>query len=270
MLRAIGTLMAARTASSYDASAQALFNAAQITSITVKNAVNTLIIAAKTNGWWDLCNAIYGFAGDDISQTYESQYKYNWKDPQDTDAALRQSFTGGWTHGSTGSTPNGTTGYADTHFAPSTLSDFVHHLSVYLRTDLNNGSVDIGCEQGNLFVLQSRSGGSTVYTTNAAGAVASGSVPSSLGYFMGSRESSTSASVYRNGSSTGTNTGTETGALPVSRTVYIGAENIDGVAGNFSAREICFATIGAGISGAIAALMYSDIQTYQTSLSRNV
>ena len=130
------------TVITWDEHAKNLFDAAQITSSTVKDAVNTLILAAKSNGWWNSCRAIYGFAGDGFLQSYESQYKYNWKDARDLDAAFRLTFSGGITHSSTGSLPNGTDGEANTHLVPATaLTSGSNHLSFYSRTNTDGDSL---------------------------------------------------------------------------------------------------------------------------------
>jgi hypothetical protein len=260
----------------FDGDAIALFTAAQITDSRVMNAVNNLILAAKINGWWDLCNAIYGFAGDGVSQSYASQYKYNWKDPQDTDGAFRLDFLGGgWTHGSTGSTPNGTTSYADTHLVPSSVLGFSDtHISYYSRSSASNVSVEIGSYDSvipSALILYTRVSNqykSAIYDeedTQIIGASTDGS-----GLFMGSRIANNDHVLYRNGSSIDSNTTTQTPKSLTTYSVFLAGVNFEGTLDTPGDKECAFATIGAGINSTIAALMYSDIQTYQTALSRQV
>src|SRR5262245_27713895 len=92
----------------FDSDAQAFITAAGITDDTQEAALHTLVIAAKANGWWTKCFAIYPMVGGSASS-----HKYNLKDPQDTNGAYRLDFQGGWSHTSSGADPNGTTGYAD-------------------------------------------------------------------------------------------------------------------------------------------------------------
>ena len=70
------------------------------------------------------------------STIFASQFKYNLKDPRNLDAAFRQVFNGGWTYSKQGATPNGTNGYADTKFNPSSnLVATSQSSSIYSRTN---------------------------------------------------------------------------------------------------------------------------------------
>lgn len=252
----------------YDISAQALFDAAGITSDTVKTAVNNCIITLKSIGFWTKCNAIYGFAGDDISQTYASQYKYNWKDPQDTDAAFRLTFTGGWTFASTGILPSGSD-YADTHLNPnSVLSKNDTHYSFYSRTNSSGGICDIGCEDpSNLHRVFIKNGASLLYYVFTDNFSIKANA-NSLGLHLMTRTSSTAIDVFKNGSSLGSDSIASTSLINFN--MYIGATNNNGSPDFNSTRECAFATIGSGIDSSLAASAYTAIQTYQTALSRNV
>lgn len=268
MIRSIGALMVSRF--EYDVDAAAFISAAGITVQTQKNAINSLVVAAKTNGWWTLCNAIYPMVGGSAFT-----HKFNLKDPQDTDAAFRIDFLGGgWTHGSTGATPNGTTSYADTFLVPSTvLPTNDNHISYYSRTNVSSNSVDIGSDtdtsrrmlmgvryNGNIIVDMYHFPDSRVSVANA----------DSRGWFVGSRTSSTLLTAYKNGTSVGTSAGAPSTISGFS--IYLANFNAAGTpsAVDYSTRECAFATIGAGISSTIAADMYTDIQAFQTSLARQV
>ena len=96
--------------------AQAFITAAGITDPTQISAINSLVNGLQADGIWTKMKAIYPFVGGTATT-----HKYNLKDPRDLDAAFRLVFNGGWTHSSTGATPNGTNGYADTKLVPSSV-----------------------------------------------------------------------------------------------------------------------------------------------------
>src|SRR5689334_2441444 len=58
--------------------------AAAITNAQLKVNLDSLVARAKRHGWWELCNAIYPFAGGTAASC-----KYNLKDPRDADNAFR-------------------------------------------------------------------------------------------------------------------------------------------------------------------------------------
>jgi hypothetical protein len=51
---------------------------------------------------------------------------------------------------------------------------------------------------------------------------------------------------------------------------YLGALNNNGVTSFYSRKECAFATIGSGLTDGEAALLYTSIQAFQTTLSRQV
>jgi hypothetical protein len=97
-----------------DIDATNFINAAGITDNTQISAIDTLVTSLKSNNLWTKLYAIYPFVGGTATT-----HKWNLKDPQDTDAAYRLVFSGGLTHASTGITPNGTTGFANTFLIPN-------------------------------------------------------------------------------------------------------------------------------------------------------
>lgn len=255
-----------------DADAAAFITATGITARSQISAINTLVFSAKANGWWTRCNAIYPMVGGTATT-----HKYNLKDPQDTDGAFRLVFNGGWTHASTGALPNGTTGYADTKInMASVLTLNNTAISLYSRNNLGStgtvfwgGYIGGGGDKGIQF-LPDFSGTlySDIYDLTGGGGRFSVSNTTTQGYFMQSRVSSTDHKVYRNGSSLGGN-GSTAGGL-VSLNLFLSARNDNGTASSFNANECAFFTVGLGISTALAATMYTDIQAYQTALGRQI
>jgi hypothetical protein len=236
----------------------------------VTSAINTLVLAAKSNGWWTLCNAIYPFVGGTSTTC-----KFNLKDPRDLDAAFRLTFPNGATFANTGVDWNGTNQYANTFLTPSTtLSLDSTHMSYYSRenvaasADREMGVRAAGSDILRLLILFS--GNATYRNVNDNGGGTIGVVTDTRGLFTIDRNSSsTTTNTYKNGSSIDTRSTASTtlATFPV----LIGAQALDGSPeGNTSTKECAFATIGAGLGSTIAATMYNDIQTFQTTLGRQV
>jgi hypothetical protein len=103
-------------ASGLDADAAAFLTAAGITDGTITSGINQLFLSLKSNSLYTKMKAFYPLVGGSASSC-----KFNMITPTDLDASFRLSFAGGWSYASTGITPNGTTGYADTFLNPSTV-----------------------------------------------------------------------------------------------------------------------------------------------------
>ena len=54
------------------------------------------------------------------------------------------------------------------------------------------------------------------------------------------------------------------------RPIYLGAQNNNGVTALYSNRQLAFAHIGTGLTSAECTLLYNRIQTFQTTLGRQV
>jgi hypothetical protein len=250
-----------------DINAQAFLTAAGITNSTQGQAIQNLTSGLKQNLLWNKFNAIYPFVGSTATA-----HKWNLKDPSDLDAAFRLSFAGGWTHSSTGATPNGTNGIANTFLSPfTTLSQNNVHISYYSRT---NNSLPAAVEIGSLgassiqLSIQVRSGTDklNVVIHDALGNESTNT--NAQGFFIGSRISSTQSKGYKNGTLLGTSS--TTSGTPPNFAVGIGGRNNSGVADLFTNREVAFASIGSGFSDSEASNLYTVVQAYQTALSRNV
>jgi len=258
-----------------DINAGNFINAAGITNPTQIDAINRLVIDLKDASIWTKMLAVYPFVGGTAAT-----HKWNLKDPRDLDAAFRLAFTGGWTHASTGATPNGTTGYADTFFIPNLkMVARDTHLSCYSRSD--SGTATIKVEIGSatnlnelpIISLQAKRAGnvalSDAYDYNVNRISASNT--NSQGFYVGSRTAINVHKLYKNGTQIGsTNTTNENqNALP-SHKIYIGAYNSNGNAGGFSDRELAFASMGSSLTDGEVSTFNSIVTTYQTALGRNV
>ena len=251
-----------------DADAQAFITAAAITDPTQQTAINNLVVGMKADGIWTKMKAIYPFVGGTAST-----HKWNLKDPRDLDAAFRLVFNGGWTHSSNGATPNGTNGYADTKLAPSSsLSTTSAHFTTYLRTNSTGATCDIGSYLSNArMILYSRYPSSETYATISNSGYPIGvpfSTTDSTGFWQTIRENNTNTKIFQN------TIKKADGAVAFSTLpnvpFYIGAVNNTSVASLFSNRQTSFSTIGNGLTDTEAANLYTRVQAFQTSLSRQV
>ena len=254
--------------SSYSNESNTYLYSTQITGTTQVSAINTLINGLKANNLWTKMKAVYPFVTDKTLQAdMAAQMKYNLVNPQDTDAAFRLAFSGGWTYSTNGAQPNGTNGYADTKLVPSTsLSTSSAHLSFYSRTnspsggytgyELANGHYALITQfQGNKFYPNLEAGGSyaAVYTST-----------NGLGHFIASRLNNTTVQGFKNGLKV-----VDSALASSLAASSLSISSRSGV-GNYSDKQAAFASIGDGLTDAEALALYNLIQQFQTDLSRQV
>lgn len=250
----------------FDADAMAFFTATGITDATIRTAVNTLVKDLKAYGIWSKLKAIYPMVGGTAGT-----HKYNLKNPADTNAAFRLNFLGGWTHSSNGAMPNGTNAYATTFFNPSTdvtISSF--SFGFYSRTNnLSGVQVEIGSYTLGTDAtaqLAAYAGGFAYCQPNSQGNVFTTPQTRSDGFYLGSRTDSSNHYFQRNATQT---IRTEINKAP-SHALYIGARNSTGTTQYYSSKELAFALIGDGLTTTNGTDLYTIIQSFQTSLSRQV
>ena len=245
-----------------------------ITDVTQISATNTLVSTLKTAGIWSKMKAVYPMVGGTATS-----HSVNLVSP----GTYNLTFNGGWTHTASGATPNGTTGYADTNLVPSTnLTNNNSHISVYLRTNVNADTSDIGIQDdmgagvvSSAFYIYPRSSNSlysTIQTTDANRVIVLNT--DSRGFYIASRTTSTSFKQYKNSSLLGSNTNTSNGTM-ARYSMPLGAfRYINDVGSNtyvsYSNRENAFASIGDGLTDAEATTFYNAVQAFQTTLGRQV
>jgi hypothetical protein len=248
--------------------AWAFLDAAGIKSSREQRAVIDLVRGLKHAQLWSKMKAIYPFVGGTATT-----HKFNLKDPRDADAAFRLIFSGGWTHSSTGATPNGTNAYAETNMAANTFASSNVHQSFYSRTNANGLHFDLGASNtgsNQIISLYTRYIGNILadignYLTSRI-TVATGD---SLGYYVQSRTSSTLFKLYKNNVNVGTSTANDTANLPSEKFAIAGVF-ISGTWIQLSIRQCAFVTIGDGLTDTDATALYNIVQRFQTSLGRQV
>jgi hypothetical protein len=204
-----------------------------------------------------------------------NQFKYNLKDPRDLDAAYRLVFNGGWTHSTLGATPNGTNGFADTKLNQTVAGMFGNsHLSYYSRTNNTTATqqIEMGAGAnvlGTFSNLLLRLDTTTNYIGGSVGSRSPVSTSAdSLGHVIVNALSA-SAKSFKNGSLIATDTSTQTGVLNTFP-IYLGCQNNNGTASQYSTRQTAFASIGDGLTDTEAANLYTRVQAFQTALNRQV
>jgi hypothetical protein len=252
-----------------DADAQAFLTAAAITDPTISSSIDKLVVDLKAAGVWSKMKAIYPFVGGTAST-----HKFNLKDPRDLDAAFRLSFLGGWTHSANGALPNGTNGYANTNLNDSSLTPNSSHISYYSRTNITTVAYDMGIYNGTKGIwfalkysgIDSFTGG--IFQTGAS-VEASVINLNSTGYYVGGKNGNTTVKFYKNGTNVVSIAKADTTATNTS--IYLASLNQNGSpAFGFSTKQCAFSTIGDGLTDTEAANLYTAVQTFQTTLNRQV
>jgi hypothetical protein len=254
--------------STTDSDALAFISATGITDDTQQYAIIALVNDLKTYGLWAKMKAIYPFIGGTAST-----HKFNLKDPRDLDVAFRLTFSGGWTHSSTGALPNGTTGFADTFYNLS-LNSTTSNVSAGIYSRVNSilagadfGGVDASFNGTQIFLKDLSS--TTLFCANNFATNGSGNfIPDTRGFFVIIKENINSQKMFRNG--TQIRQSTTTGNTAPNVSVVLGARRSNVTVNNYNSREHSFTYFGDTLTATEITDLYTAVQAYQTSLSRQV
>lgn len=246
--------------------AQLFIDAAGITDSTQQTAIIDLVAGLKTDGLWNKFYAIYPMVGGTAST-----HKWNLKDPRDLDVAFRLTFNGTVTHNSNGVTGNGSNGYANTYFNDSTVgitrSDF--GLGVYSRTNTTGSRVGMGSVAASNYTWIAPRYNSTDDHCGMYSVVATNNVLSnSLGLITAQRASSSAYKVYQNGVLEDTQNTSETAYNYLN--MYLMCRHLMGSPSNYSSDNYAFFYMAKSMTDAEQTSLYNRVQTYQTTLGRNV
>jgi hypothetical protein len=238
-----------------------------ITASDQQSAINQLSYDLVNTGLMDKMIAIYPFVGGNATT-----HQYNLKDPRDANSAFRLTFSGGWTHSSTGILPNSTNTFANTYV--NTLANIPqerHHVSYYSRTaTVGSLLTEVGSNNATTFFQFSAALTLGFYSGGGAQAAAFTTTGSALGFWVGNKVSFADRRAYRNGVREGQNTNSVTTFLS-DFPLYIGARNnSNGAATQFSNKECAFCTIGYDLTDTEVATLYTIVQNFQTTLGRQV
>jgi len=254
------------------AEAEAFIAAANITDETQHEAICQLVQDLQDYDIWDKFEAIYPFVGG----TADS-HSYNLKDPN----TYQITWSGGVTHDDNGITGNGSNAYGNTHLDVGNLTTNDTHLSVYSRTEasgLPDQWDDVGWGSGASLILSCSfyGGDGPWFTSEQYSALRRILVANSdaRGFFTASRTSSTSLKGYINGALVQTTSTLSVDTLGTGVDIYVLAFNNTGggipTPQYYCGRNLALIGIGAALDDTEEANYYTAVQTYQTTLGREV
>jgi hypothetical protein len=236
----------------------------------------TLFTSLVSNGLWDKLYAFYPTLGG-VAASHSINARYN------TSTTWDLVFNGGWTHSSSGMQPNGTNGYAEMNFNPSTVigNGNGSSLGVYvnLQGTVGDRIYDMGVSTSDggltdMWTIAAKrtagTGNNTLFDSGnfSGGRVDTTSQASASGMTVGSVRSSTDRILYRDGSSIATKTSSQS-ITYANRTLVLGAQKSDNGVQYYSSNQYAFVTIGSDLTNTDIVNLSNIINTYQTSLGRN-
>lgn len=231
-----------------------------IVDATISGAVRTLAMRLDDYGIWTKVRAFYPFVGGTATT-----HKYNLKDPRDLDAAYRMVFAGGWTHNSNGVTGNGTNTSGDSKLANNVPSQNSLNLGVYNRT-AGTGGVEWSGSSSPRTWLAGNISGTAYFDMNNSASTATTTAPADVrGTLMANRTDSASTELNLNAQ--GQRTTAAASSAPTATNFILGQFS----GGGFNtARNYAAAWIADGLTPLEEANLRAAVQTFQTTLSRNV
>lgn len=238
---------------------------------TEQLATNQLVIDLKGYGIWNLMKAIYPMVGGGTGTTAARQAacEQNLKS-----SSFTGTFTSGWTFASTGVNGNGSSTFMNTNFQPSLLSSSGNWF-LYINNNGTNLSQTRDFGYGNYLTREVGLGVSFSGTGYGLQGLYSPqqyitftSNPVVLGFYQANQFSGNN-SIFINNSKIATRSQSFTYE---NYNMYLGAQlNIStGVAATPSDRRYAFAGISDGLTDTEASNFYTAVQTFQTTLSRQV
>jgi len=259
-----------------DPDAAAFLSAAGITDPTISSAINTLVVDLKAASIWSKMKAVYPFVGGTALT-----HKWNLLNPVDTDAAFRLTFSGGWTHSANGALPNGTNGYANTHIISNVSFNNTTFSAVgyYSRsnTAATSGEYDCGSfAVGNphLQLILRRSTNFRYFASDTPTGCTYRGAGDSLsldgrGFFIGTQQGA-NARLFVNGVNVASNNYATTSSAINNLKNFIGALNVTGSPSSYGNKQCAFWFASTTLSNSDAAALNTIVQTFQTTLGRNV
>jgi hypothetical protein len=255
---------------SCDADAQAFITAAGITDSTQIAALCQLVIDLKSSGVWSSLEAVYPFVGGTATT-----HRYNLKNP----SLHTITWFGGVTHNSNGVIFNQINSYGDTGYKESVFeTNGSTHRSVYDRSTNIDFGIQIGAQDFNankrnsIYTNYSNQYYSDCYDATVNLGRLTGANLGSNAFWTSSRTSLGAGdySIYRNNVVLNTSTGATIGSQPVATNVFIGGLNDTGVLSQPSGHNLAFASMGGSLSSGLISAYYTAVQTFQTTLGRQV
>lgn len=248
-----------------DADAIAYITASSNT--TYQDIIDDMFVSLKSNSIYAKLQAFYPFLG-----TTAAQHKWNAKNPLDTDAAFRLTFTGAATFSNNGYQLNGSS-YANTHFTPST-SQSINSNGATIVIGTNNAAFsgdtyEYGSINGSQYSFMTSKRENSTYAARARmnnGLIERSGVNESRGVLTAVRQNSTDSRLIKNGVVLATDTAGG-GSLPTINQ-FIGGINLNGSVYGNSNQRIQSVYIHEGLTNTEVATLYTIIDVFETALGR--
>ena len=266
----------------YDPATTAFLTATGITDPTISSAINTLVVDLKAASLWSKMYAIWPMVGGTSTTT-----KYNLVDPQDTDAAFRMTWNGGWTFGASGAKGNASNTYGDTHFVMGTDLADPQNVSMGHYTLDTNAQVQAYVNFG-LSVRTTFTGAWAYFNDLGAGTNIGAFDPYGEDYRVGiytavnsqglnwvDKESATSNKIYKNSTLTASGSANTTSATLPTYPLFLGARNEQQYTGSPgyvypTGNLLAFGYIADSLGASNVSTFYTIVQAFQTTLGRQV
>lgn len=244
---------------------------------TASAATITLFTSIVSAGLWDKIYVMYPVLGGvSASHSINARSSVGLSDIV---------FNGGWTHGISGMTANGTNGWGRTLQRPDLVfGTGGSHLSISVNAQGAGDRIyDMGANLSDAALTQqinisakrsSGTGNNSLFDAGnyngGNGRVQTTTATTANGITIGSARAATDRILYRNGFTMATQTANEA-LIYTANDIYIGAQNAGGVGPQYySDNRYSFATIGSGLTNTEIVNLTNIINTYQTSLGRNI
>lgn len=248
----------------YDVDAASFFTRASIADLGQKSAINQLVLDLKAASLWTKFHVLYPFVGGSASS-----HSFNLKS-----SSFQITWNGTVTHNSNGITGNGSSGYGATGYIPAANGTVnSSHLSFYCRSaSLSGFGTFVGgrdVNRFNLYADNANFGYGQLYGGGlgmALGALGSGP----WGLVTVSRTSSTSEIIFKGATALTEQTSANADGLAATYDCYVLADNNFGSPGSYTNGNGAFASIGLGLTAGNVSAYNTAVQTFQTSLGRNV
>ncbi len=236
-----------------------------VTIAGTRTAVGIYIDGLMTDGVWSKIARHSINAGDGLA-ALRAPLK-NTTGPA-TDSLVN--FVAGDYSQATGLTGNTTTKYVNTGLAASSapMGDNDISIAIYVRTGSDEVTTTCGTTDGaKINTLQVSQAGSTYWDCSSVPAGRITVVDAAgTGLYVGSRTSTSSSVLYKNGTSIGTDT--DSGALRSTRSIYFHAMNNNGTVSLWSSRTHEMYAIGTGLTATEVSNLTSRYATLRTALGR--
>ena len=240
----------------FDLDAQAFFDrvttAGGTLTTTEKNATNQLVLDMKSAGVWTAMKAVYpmvGASAEACSQNLKS-------------SSFTSTFSSGWTFASTGATPNGTSAFMNTGILGNTdLIGSSSGIGMYSGTNVtSSGAYGTGSAY---HVYPRFTDSSTYYRPLNAGGVSVNN-GTALG-FTHQYTDGTNGHAFFNGTKKGTSI---INVTMESANLFFGGQRP--TIASYDNKQIRFAFASLYLTDAEASNLYTAVQAFQTTLSRQV